>query len=179
MFKPPEIPPLTLAQCAARAQLNAPSLRRRLLALVYEGVLLFGVVMAAGLVFGIAMGQRHGLSHRVGLQITVFVVLALYFTWFWTRGGQTLAMRSWTLQLVRADGGPVRPVQAALRYVASWLWFWPSLLLGYLAHWHETRQILGLMLAWIFIYAALSWLLPRRQFLHDQICGTCLIDTRP
>lgn len=179
MFKPPDHPPLSTQERLRRAQGPAPALRRRLLALVYEGVALFGVVTVAALVFGIAMGQRHGLSHRVGLQAVLFVVLALYFVWFWTHGGQTLAMRSWTLQLVRTDGAALRPVQALLRYVASWLWFWPALLLAYLAQWHDTRHILGLMAVWIGVYALLSRLLPQRQYLHDLLCRTRLIDTRP
>ncbi|TPE97933.1 hypothetical protein DIS09_14190, partial [Burkholderia pseudomallei] len=41
-----------------------PSVRRRLAALAYESLLLFGVVFFAGLTFGVALQQRNGLDHR-------------------------------------------------------------------------------------------------------------------
>ena len=68
---------------AEAAALRAPALARRFAAFAYEGVLLFGVVVAAGLVYGVATGQRHALVGLHGLQAFLFVVLALYFTWFW------------------------------------------------------------------------------------------------
>jgi hypothetical protein len=61
----------------------APSLRRRMACFVYEGVLLFGVVMCAGLVYSSLTQQRHALVGLHGLQVVVFVVLGLYFVWFW------------------------------------------------------------------------------------------------
>ncbi|HEX5372019.1 MAG TPA: RDD family protein [Aquabacterium sp.] len=179
MSRPPVVPPLSLSACIERAQGTAAPLRRRMAAFIYEGVLLFGVLMAVGLVFGIAVGQRHAMHDRAGLQAAVFLSLSLYFIWFWIQGGQTLAMKTWHVRLVRADGLPVTLFQAALRFIMSWLWFWPSLLLSRLAGWHHSREIVGLLLIWIVIYAALSWLLPRRQFLHDVICRTRVIDTRP
>lgn len=179
MSRPPVVPPLSLSACIERAQGMAAPLRRRLAAFVYEGVLLFGVLMLVGMVFGVATQQRHALQDRAGLQATVFLSLSLYFIWFWIQGGQTLAMKTWHVRLVRTDGLPLTLFQAALRFVMSWLWFWPSLLLSWLAGWHQSRDIMGLMLIWIALYASLSWLLPRRQFLHDVICHTCVIDTRP
>jgi uncharacterized RDD family membrane protein YckC len=77
------------------AGLAAPGLRRRLACFVYEGVLLFGVVMVAGLVYGIATGQRHALVGTTGLQVFTFVVLGCYFVFLWSRSGQTLAMQTW------------------------------------------------------------------------------------
>lgn len=179
MSRPPVAPPLSLSACIERAHGTAAPLRRRMAAFIYEGVLLFGVLMLVGMVFGVAAQQRHALQDRAGLQAVVFLSLSLYFIWFWIKGGQTLAMKTWHVRLVRADGLPVTLFQAALRFIMSWLWFWPSLLLSWLAGWHQSREILGLMLVWIVIYAALSWLLPRRQFLHDVICRTRVIDTRP
>jgi uncharacterized RDD family membrane protein YckC len=149
-------------------------------AFIYEGVLLFGVVMLVGMVFGVAVQQRHGLQHRQGLQACLFLALSLYFVWFWVKGGQTLAMKTWHLRLLQANGQPLSLMQAAVRYVASWAWFWPPLLVIWQTPWHhDTRSILGALALWIALYALLSWLLPRRQFLHDQLCGTRLIDTRP
>jgi uncharacterized RDD family membrane protein YckC len=179
MLRPPNTPPLTLLDCIARAQLDAPPLRRRLLAMIYEGVLLFGVTMTAGMIYGIAMQQKHALHDRNGLMAAIFLTLAVYFVWFWVRGGQTLAMKTWYLRVVREDGHPLTPFQAAKRYLAAWLWFLPPLGLAWLAHWTSSRDIGSLLLVWALFYACMSRLLPRKQALHDVICRTALIDTRP
>lgn len=179
MFRPPVFAPLNVAQCQERAQGNAPALVRRLAAFMYEGVLLFGIVVAVGLVFGVLMQQRHGLLHRQGLQVVLFLALAVYFIGFWIKHGQTLAMKTWHLKLVQANGAPPTPMQAALRFVACWLWFLPALLLSYLAHWHQASQYMAMVLVWMGVYAGLSFLLPRKQFLHDLLVGTRVIDTRP
>src|SRR5688572_24425991 len=96
----PAVPfvPLSAAECAVRAQGTAPPLRRRLAAFLYEGMLLFGVLFVSALIFGPLMNQRHALVHRSGLMATTFLIMALYFIWFWTHGGQTLAMRAWHLR---------------------------------------------------------------------------------
>lgn len=74
--------------------------------MLYEGVLLFGVVMLVALVFALITDQKHALNHRQGLQASVFLALSAYFIWFWVQGGQTLAMKTWHVRLVRLDGHP-------------------------------------------------------------------------
>lgn len=155
-----------------------PALIRRLAAFVYEGVLMFGIVMVVGLAFGIATDQRHGLSHRSGLQAALFVAFALYFLYFWSRNGQTLAMKTWHLKLVTEHGTPPTLMRCACRYLAAWLWFLPALLLASSPLEHTTKQMLSTLGMWILLYAASSRLLPRRQWLHDVICKTRIIDSR-
>lgn len=168
----------TLQDCQDRAQAKAPPLRRRMAAFLYEGVLLFGVVMAVALVFGIAVGQHHALSHRQALQGCLFLVLSLYFIWFWTHGGQTLAMKTWHLRMVNRDGGPIRLGQALLRYMSAWVWFMPPLLGSWLAGWHQSAWLYGPMIGWVIVYALSSLLHPQGLFWHDALCGTRLIDNR-
>lgn len=163
----------------APPEATAPGLRRRLACFVYEGVLLFGVVMVAGLPFSMLIGQRHALQGRHALQAFMFVVLGLYFVWFWSHGGQTLAMKTWYLRLVAADGGPVSRGRALGRFVASWIWFLPPLLLIWLMDWQGSRAVSGAVFGWVLFYAALSRLHPQRQFLHDALCGTRLESRRP
>lgn len=171
--------PLSIAQCQQRAAKPAPSVIRRLAAFLYEGVLMFGIVMAVGLAFGIASDQRHGLSHRSGLQAALFIAFALYFLYFWSRKGQTLAMKTWHLQLVTEQGTPPSLMRCTCRYLASWLWFLPALVLASVTLNHTTAQLLGTLGIWILLYAASSLLLPRRQWLHDVMCNTRIIETRP
>ncbi|WP_119153461.1 RDD family protein [Caldimonas tepidiphila] len=156
----------------------APPLRHRLASFVYEGVLLFGVVMAAGLPFSMLTGQRHALQGRYALQAFMFAVLAIYFIWFWSHGGQTLAMKTWHLRLLRADGRPVSPLHAACRFLASWVWFLPPLALVWLLDWKGSGTVSAAVFGWMLAYAALSRLHPARQFWHDALCGTRLVAHR-
>ncbi len=78
-FSPPPVKPITTADCIERAQAPAPALRRRMAAFLYEGVVLFGVLMVVGFIFAVSTDQRHALQYRFGLMATLFLVLALYF----------------------------------------------------------------------------------------------------
>ena len=95
--------------------------------MVYEGVLLFGVLWAAGMVYGVVTQQRRALVGSTGLQAFAGVVLAAYFVYFWSRSGQTLAMLTWHIKLVTVDGERVSPLRALCRHVLAWLWFVPAL----------------------------------------------------
>jgi uncharacterized RDD family membrane protein YckC len=157
----------------------APALARRLAAFVYEGVLLFGVTMISGYLYSSLTQQRHALQGRSGLQAFLFVVLGIYFAWFWSRSGQTLAMKAWHLRLVMADGRPLSQRRALLRYLLSWLWFVPALATVHVAGLQGGAALTTLVLAGVIAYAALTRLRPDRQFWHDAVCGTRLIDWRP
>lgn len=157
------------------APVAAPSLRRRLAAFVYEGVLLFGVLMIAGLAYGLVTEQRHALVGQHGLQAFLFLVLGLYFSWFWTHGGQTVAMKTWHVRLLARDGQPVGLARAWSRYALSWLWFMPALLAAYLSGWRSGVSIAMALLGGVLLYALLSRFNRRRQFLHDLICRTELV----
>lgn len=164
---------------AAALRPTVPSVLRRMACFVYEGVLLFGVLMIAGYLFSSLTQQRHAMLGRHGLQAFLFVVLGIYFTWFWSRGGQTVAMKAWHIRLVTRDGGAVSQARALARYLLSWLWFLPALTALYLAGLHGLGEIFGLVFAGVVIYATLSRLHPERQFWHDAVCGTRLVTHHP
>lgn len=158
---------------------RAPGLARRLAAFVYEGVLLFGVVMIAGLVYSGLTQQRHALQGRVGLMVFLFLVLGLYFSWFWSHGGQTVAMRAWHIRLVDRVGAPVTQPRAFVRYLLSWLWFMPALTLTWLSGLTGGGPVFGVLAVGVLTYALSSRLHPDRQFLHDALAGTRLVTHRP
>lgn len=106
--------------------LTAPHLLRRMACWLYEGLLLFGVVFISGYLFSTLSQTRHALDNRHGLQAFLFLVFAIYFTWF-GHMGQTLAMKTWHIRLVDAKGDPVTQKRALLRYILSWVWFIPPL----------------------------------------------------
>lgn len=165
------------ASAQASADAPTPGLARRLACLVYEGVLLFGVVMTAGLVYGLATDQRHALQGTPGLQAVLFVVIGAYFVFFWSRRGQTLAMQTWRIRLVTGDARAPSPLRAAMRYVLAWLWFLPALVALWLTGLKGTLPSMVTLVAGVLAYAGLTRLHPDRQFLHDALCGTRLVST--
>ncbi|HTP71468.1 MAG TPA: RDD family protein [Burkholderiaceae bacterium] len=160
------------------APLPAPSVRRRLACMLYEAVLLFGVVMVAGLAYGMATDQRNALQGNTGLQAFLFLVLGAYFAGLWSSSGQTLAMKTWHIRVLAADGRPPGWPRAAARYVASWLWFLPALASAHAAGIRSVGFMTSMLLAGIAAYAVLARLRNDRQLLHDVLCGTRLVDTR-
>jgi uncharacterized RDD family membrane protein YckC len=135
--------------------------------------------MAAGLLYAGLTGQRDAMVGRHGLQAFLFVVLGLYFTWFWSRGGQTVAMKTWRIRLLQVNGAPVPPRRALLRYLLSWLWFAPALLALWLGGATATGPILGTLCTGVLVYAGLIRFHPDRQFWHDVVCQTRLVQLPP
>lgn len=155
--------------------LSAPSLRRRMACWLYESLLLFGVVFVGGIVLG-AAGVLFGtpLSPRT-LQAMLFVVLGMYFAWFWSKG-QTLAMKTWHIQVVDLHGRPLTRIRALARYALAWLWLLPPLAM--VAPFHlPIAEVAVLTFGWVAVWALLSRFHPQRQFFHDVLAGTRLIDT--
>lgn len=157
-----------------------PSLKRRMASFVYEGLLLFGIGLipgAIGALFVALTGHRHPLQSDTALRVITLAIYAVYFTWFWSRRGQTLPMQTWHIKVVTAQGGPLSQPRALLRFVAACAWFVPAALIASLNHW--TRwQGLGAIGVGVIAYALLALLHPQRQFWHDALCGTRLIDAR-
>jgi len=162
----------------APADLNAtpPGLARRFAAFIYEGVLLFGVLFFACFVYVVLTRQQDALFGLPGY-VFAFVVPALYFVTFWTRSGQTLALKTWHLRVVDAHGRPLSLGRAFARYVLSWLWVLPGLSLW-------TFGVRGWLLAlavvaWMVAYTLLARMHPQRQLLHDALCGSRVITQLP
>ncbi|MFA7316344.1 MAG: RDD family protein [Sulfuricella sp.] len=128
-----------------------PGILRRLASMLYESLLLVAVLFLAGFLFvGLTQGSTTSLA-RGAFQIYLLGVVAAYFIWFWLRGGQTLAMKTWHLRLVNADGAPLTLRQALLRFALAL----PGILLG-----------VGILWA-LFDH--------ERQFLHDRLSKTKII----
>ena len=158
---------------------SAPGLARRLACFLYEGVLLFGLLVAAGLTYALVTDQRHALIGSSGLRASLFVVLGVYFIGFWSRQGQTLAMRTWRMRLTTKDGQHPGPMRAACRYLLAWLWFLPALLTVHFSGLKGSAPAIAALAVGVLAYAALALLHPQRQYLHDIACGTRLIDWQP
>jgi uncharacterized RDD family membrane protein YckC len=143
--------------------------------MLYEGVILFGIVFFAGYLFSALTQQRNGLTHHNLLAGWIGFVVGLYFVWFWTHGGQTLPMKTWRLRLVAANDTPVSAVRAIVRYALAWLWFLPPLALHPLLG-LAVPQTLVIAAVWFVLWAATGRFGASRQFLHDRLAGTRIVE---
>ncbi|OWW18527.1 RDD family protein [Noviherbaspirillum denitrificans] len=155
-----------------------PPLRRRLASMLYESMLIFAVLFIFGGLFSIVMEQKHALYLRGLMQDWLLLLLGLYFVWFWTHGGQTLAMQTWRIRLVTTDGSPVGIKRALGRFFLSWLWVMPGLVAAWAFGAKEWLLVL-IPAANVALWALATFLDPQRQFLHDRIAGTRLIAFEP
>jgi uncharacterized RDD family membrane protein YckC len=158
-------------------ELTAPGLWRRMACWIYEGVLMFGVVFIAGYLFGSLSQTRNAMDNRHALQAFLFVIFGIYFVWFWAKG-QTLAMKTWSIRLVDANGQPVSQSRALVRYCLSWIWFLPPLLALSPFKLNGAETVM-LTIGWVVVWALSSRLQPNRQFWHDTWVGTRLVTSKP
>lgn len=110
------------------AGLPVAGLGRRLVALVYDGLLLLAMAFVYGALILTVEVQLFGASEApvlqwsgiAGLWTALFYLglwawLSLYYLWCWRRSGQTLGMKTWRLRLQQPDGSPPTLGQAWLR----------------------------------------------------------------
>ena len=158
----------------------AAGLVRRLGALVYEGLLLFALLLVAGFAILPVVGPRtvqgsHAASDLYVLPtasgaflfLYYFVVAGVYCITLWSGGRRTLAMKTWGLGLSARDGSPPGRRQATGRYFAAWIG--PALGLAcYMAvgRWGLFAGLLGY--AWALVDRD-------RQFLQDRLAGTRIV----
>lgn len=126
-----------------------PSLRRRLVSMLYEGLVVFSILLIGFLLPQIVLSGFGWTLSAKTLWLHVFLLLMAYFVWCWLNGGQTLPMKTWKLRIVDESNRPLRPLQAVLRYLVAW----PSILL------------FGIGIFWALVDKD-------KQFLHDRIAGT-------
>lgn len=153
-----------------------PGLLVRLAAMTYEAVLLFGVVFIVGyLVLALARWTYPLQPHqRWTLQAVLFVVIGGYFVWCWTRSGQTLALKTWHLRVVGADGGRLGLRTAVLRYLLAWHLFAPGLLFVLLFRTHAAWDVAAFALGFAAMLL-LAYTDPQRRLLHDRWLGTRVV----
>lgn len=143
--------------------------------MLYEAMLLFGVLFISGWLFSTLLQQRHALYLRNELQDWLILVVGIYFIWFWSHGGQTLAMKTWRIRLVTSDGQAVTLKRAIGRYILAWLWILPGLALAW-AVGAKNWMLVLIPAANMLLWALTIYLDPQRQFLHDRLAGTRLIN---
>ena len=138
----------------ATSHLQLASLKRRLVSMFYESLLVVALLLVAGFAYIPIFGGIHGPFQKAVFQLYLLGVMLFYFVTFWRRGGQTLAMKTWHIRLTRADGSPLSTALCVSRFILA-------------------------MLGFLFAGIGFFWALvdPDGQFLHDRICKTRLART--
>ncbi len=129
------------------------SLQRRFAAILYDALLLLAMLFLITYPFIAARGgEAVETSDNIVYQLTLAVVLFLFFTVFWSRSGRTLGMQSWGLRLETADGKVPTFRAAVIRFFAAMLSWLPF----------------GLGFVWqLWDKDKLAW--------HDRLSGTRLV----
>lgn len=156
------------------AQDPAPAIKRRLIAIVYEMLLAFAALFLPFLILEVTLQAAHTSLAEHLRQALAFLVLGAYFIHQWSREGQTLAMRTWRIKLVFPGHSHVPLKIAALRYLLAWGWVMPGILASYAMH-LSRWQALYAVFASMGVWALLALLDKDRQFVHDRLAGTRLV----
>ncbi len=127
-----------------------PGLPRRLLAMLYDGLVLCAVLMVAGAAW-VALHRAAAPPGDWAFRAYLVAVCALFYAGFWTRG-ETLGLRAWKLRLEGPDGRPPGWGRALLRFAAALLSWLPA----------------GLGFLWVLVDRdRLAW--------HDRLSKTHLV----
>ena len=104
---------------------------RRLAAMLYDSLLVFGVLFAATLpaLFlggnGDAAIENEQVVHELPVvggwpfQLYLLTVFIAFFCWFWRRDGQTLGMQAWRLKVEDMAGNRISIVQCLQRLAGA------------------------------------------------------------
>lgn len=153
---------------------TTPTIKRRLISIVYESLLALAVLFLPFLIFELVVQGAHTPLTEHMRQCLAFLVMGAYFIHQWSREGQTLAMKTWRLKVVLPGQAHVPLRVAACRYVLAWMWLLPGILVSYvldLQHWQALSAIGIGMLAW----SATALFTGNGQFLHDKLLGTQIV----
>jgi uncharacterized RDD family membrane protein YckC len=161
--------------------LPAPQFWRRVSCCLYEQLVLLGVIALTFLVPNLALGILFGISLPSWLTfLYLYSVLGIYFVWYWTKSGQTLAMQTWRIRMIGKNGFNLTRRQAIWRYVYGSLWILPCILVQWLLH-LEKWQIIEMLFTIALFFWPLSIFLDRRatqlrQSLPDRMAGSRLVE---
>ncbi|MEJ1402666.1 MAG: RDD family protein [Candidatus Sedimenticola sp. (ex Thyasira tokunagai)] len=139
-------------------QAEAPGPARLLAAIIYDTLLVAGLLMLASTVVTLPVGwflseeAMTALPQHPLFRLWLASVAPTFFIYFWLRGGQTLGMKSWNIMVIRTDGTPLKLADAILRFV-------------------------GAIISWLALGLGFLWLLVDREnrTWHDRLSGTRLI----
>ena len=140
--------------------------------MLYESILLFGVVFIAAYLFLALTQSKYPIPApmRHVFQLYMFAVAGAYFVWCWRHGGQTLPMKTWKFRLERSNGTALSLGRAWWRYSLIWASLTPAMAVYALGGYRWGIALVLLPLLWPLADR-------NRQFFHDRLAGTRLVNT--
>ena len=138
-------------------QHSTPGIPRLLAAMLYDLVLVFGILLLATTLVVIPLHISYESTTLDGKNLIFFqcylvAVIIIFYTWFWSHGGQTLGMRTWKFKVVSKSGEPLSLPHACKRLLLALL----------------TLTLAGLGVWWKFFDSD-------KQTLYDRLAGSRLI----
>jgi len=129
-----------------------PGFWRRTICLLYEFLILLAIIFIASFIFHLVFRDTNASYFKPLYQLYLLFVMGYYFIWFWTHGGQTLAMQAWKIRIVTSEGQMLSNRKAIIRYLLA-------------------------VTGTLFLGAGFLWALIDREhlYLHDRLTGTRLI----
>jgi uncharacterized RDD family membrane protein YckC len=128
---------------------NYKFLLKRLVACVYDALILIAIWMVVTWFYIICFGEVSSAYQRMVLQILLWLSAGIYFIFSWYKGGQTLALKAWKMKIVSQDNIGLTLKSACMRYVLASVLVMPF----------------GLTLVWAFVDK-------NQLFLHDRLLKT-------
>lgn len=100
-------------------KLSSVTLPRRLGAILYDFLLLLGLLIIASALVVIPFDITPEKQTFIIYQIYIFVLTYIYYVWFWVRSGQTLGMQTWKVKITTVDGSSITISKASIRFFVA------------------------------------------------------------
>ena len=120
---------------------RSASLLKQLAAMFYDSLLIFAILFLAT-VFALLFNNGEAIESDPVFSLYLVLVVFLFYSWFWSKSGQTLGMRVWKIRIINELGGnpswPVcilRLVFAMFSFACFGLGYWWRLFTPYT--WHD------------------------------------------
>ncbi len=123
--------------------LKKAPLYRQLFAMFYDSLLIISMLfIATAILLGFNGGEAITADESPVYPVFLLLLIFIFYSWFWTKGGQTLGMKVWKIKIIQENGylpgwqhSFIRLFFAVLSIVSLGLGYWWSLFFGYT--WHD------------------------------------------
>lgn len=106
-------------------KLETAGFLRRLMSNLYDWLLVLAIMMVVSVPV-VAVIDDAIAPGNAFYRLTLALVAAAFFIFFWSHGGQTLGMKAWRLKLVNRDGTAANTKAAAQRFIFACLALLPA-----------------------------------------------------
>ena len=102
-----------------KPQTKAPSLIKLGACFIYDTLVVIALCFPCAYVYILLAGDATQGLKRYLLQLFLWLCIGMYFVRCWSKSGQTVAMKTWHLQLIQQSGALLPLKMAAIRYMLA------------------------------------------------------------